>query len=162
MASFMLLRGLSPGWRSPQEHQLCAEKKVEVPGGQGQPQNRVPVGKAGLGTQLQGYRDTSPFPSPINSAQPGNCSVSNNMGAAAVLHGPYVPVVAARSSPALPLTWAGGLQTCCHGKGIQHQLRDPTQAWADACCSCIHRSGSTTSPQAFFLSKTQYMPSVLP
>lgn len=46
--------------------------------------------------------------------------------------------------------------------GIQHLLRGPAQAWGDACCSCIHRSGSTTSPQAFFPSKPQYKPSVLP
>lgn len=54
-----------------------------------------------------------------------------------------------REPPTLPLTWARGLQTCCHGKGIQHQLHDPAQAWGDAGCSSIHRSGSTTSRPFF-------------
>lgn len=37
-----------------------------MPGAQGQPQNKVPMGWAGLAIQPQGYRDTPPSPHPVN------------------------------------------------------------------------------------------------
>ena len=53
-------------------------------------------------------------------------------------------MAAARSPPTLPLSWAGGLQTGCHGTRIQHQAREP----APACRPGIPGSGSTPLPGA--------------
>lgn len=120
------------------------------------------VGRAGYPTSgLQGH---TTFPSPSKSAQPGNCSESDNTGG----EPPHCrretrdSCGAAQSPSPLPSTLADGLQTHCHGKGTRHHLCDPAQAGGGAGGSCIHRCGSPTSPQATFPGKAQSVPSVLP
>lgn len=136
-----------------------------MPGAQGQPQNKVPMGWAGLGIQPQGYRDTPPSPQPVN--QPSQAIApsltTQEVNPPTAGEKPNRDSCGAAQSPSpLPLTPAGGLQTHCQGKGTRHHLCDPAQAGGGAGGSCIHRCGSPTSPQATFPGKAQSVPSVLP
>lgn len=128
---------------------LPCEERKKCQGDRDNPRSGVLWERQGWVPTFRATRTYHLSPSMISAAQPGNCSMSDNTGAAAVLHSPLCPHGGCREPPTLPLTWAGGLQTCCHGKGIQHQLHDPAQAWGDAGCSSIHRSGSTTSRPFF-------------
>lgn len=91
---------------------------AEVPGAEGQPQTRVPMGQAGLGVQPQGSRDTPPSPHPV--IQPNqaiapcltteelnpHCRRETKHGTetAVAVHQPRVPVVLHRplSTPLTP------------------------------------------------------------
>lgn len=90
---------------------------AEVPGAEGQPQNRVPIGQAWLSIQPQSYRDLTQYFSPTRQllsdntgAEPPHCRretkhVTESCGSAWALY----PCGVARSPSPLPLTLAGGL-----------------------------------------------------